>query len=138
MADNLLTEYRKIFSFFYKFLVLVLVCVIVALCIVFPFWKLAVSFPSLYTIVLVLGFVAVLLVCLFAFLKKTFEGKSKEEKKQIYRKMFFVITQAVVLLFAVIFFVVFVIKGSRILGFISLILGIFCYGVLSFAKSKKV
>ena len=138
MADNLLTEYKKIFSFFCKFLVLILVCVAVALCIVFPFWKLAVSFPSLYTFVLLFIFIAILLFSIISLLKKTITGKTKEEKNQILKKILFVSAQILALVLAFTFFIVFVLKGSRLLGLLALILGIFCYGILSFAKNKKI
>ena len=137
MADNLLTEYKKIFSFFCKFLVLILVCVVLAVGIVFPFWKLAVSFPSVYTFVLLFCFVVFLFFSLVSVLRKTFTGKTKEEKKEIAKKIGFAGAQILSLVLALTFFVVFVCKGSRLLGFLSLLVGIFCYGVLSFAKNKK-
>jgi len=134
---NIFSVYINFFSFLVKILLLFGFCALFALLVVTPLWKFSVSNPSLYSTTVGFG-VFVLLVSagiktLHSFFKNT---PHDEQKSRIYngiRRMILVL----LITAALAVFILFVMKGYRFYGILSLIIGLILYGFAALVYKKK-
>jgi hypothetical protein len=112
-------------------------CALFAFIVVTPLWKFSVNNPALYSFFV--GLTALLFI-LFFFIKRLrsfFLITPKEDQKIKIQNFIRSMVLLILLIAAIIIFFLFVLEGYRFWGLLSLITGLFLYGIAAFVYKRK-
>lgn len=139
MIQKIVSGYGKLLLSFVKILALVGLCAVFAFVLVLPLWKFATVAPDLYSILIILLFVAGLIF---------FAGKSlknflcvgfptPQERKKRIKRLLNLAGRIFVILAGVFGIVMSILNESAMALWIVLLLTIIIYGVLAFGTKKE-
>ena len=125
MLKEITSGYKKFFNGFFKVFLLCLVCLGIGFVIVIPLWKWASASSETYSIVMLIVLAALFVFWIFRCCKK-----------YTAKKVAFVFLKIFIILATLAGFIIFVLAGKKIIGFVVLIAGIAVFSVIAFGLNS--
>lgn len=134
MFSKIIKGYKNLFLSLAKIILLLLLCALCGAVLVFPLWKLAVSKPELYSVIV--GVLLCLGICYMIFRKTrkyiTQGQPEKEERKDRVRRILVLTGKILVCLLGISALFVSVLAGQIVAAVVSVLLTALLYGILAF------
>lgn len=138
MIRNVLRGYATVISVLFKILLLLCLCAFAAFVVVFPLWKLAVSFPKQYSIIIIYACVIAFVILFFYRLRNRIKiAGTAEQKRMLLQKTIKNTAKFLIVAAGLAAALTFLYKEKLIASFSSIILTVLLYGILAFGTTKS-